>query len=446
MGECGGGYVRREPGECVLYQAVREGWPEVLAEADARGGLPKYVHEEVRRYLECGDPRYGLALVKCQSCRESMVVAFSCKTRGWCPSCGTRRAYETGAHCNRVLPRVAYRQWTLSLPGALRWKAVKVPKLMRALERRLVRAVWRWQRQGARRAGVRGDFTGGAVGFTQYFGSALQLTPHLHVLVPEALWGPDGLETVGEPTDQDVEAILRRTLKQVLKEFRDLDVEWGDDGLDALRAQAAQHRLRLGDAVRPKGRKVAVVEGFSLHADTWVHANDRTGLARLCRYGARGPIAKERLSRADDGTFEYRTKRGVTLRLTAAALVRRLIALIPPAGYHLTCFHGAFAANSRRRAEAILQAPIEEPEPKKTLSLKAATTKPRRPRMDFATLQQRTFGVDVWTCRCGGKRKVMAIVTSHRTAAQLLENLGLTPKPRSAPPRGPSPPQLSLSI
>jgi hypothetical protein len=30
-------------------------------------------------------------------------------------------------------------------------------------------------------------------------------------------------------------------------------------------------------------------EGFSLHADTWLHENDVVGLERLCNYGARGP-------------------------------------------------------------------------------------------------------------------------------------------------------------
>jgi hypothetical protein len=83
--------------------------------------------------------------------------------------------------------------------------------------------------------------------------------------------------------------------------------------------------------------------GFSLHADTWVHANDRQGLARLVRYGARGPVAESRLTRREDGRLAYETKKGVTLVLTAEQLVRRLVALIPPRGLHLTNFHGALA-------------------------------------------------------------------------------------------------------
>ena len=78
MGECGQ-YRPRRPESSVLYRAVREGWPQVLAEANERGGLPKRVKEEVRRYLECGVLRHGFAHVRCEACHASLLVAFSCK-------------------------------------------------------------------------------------------------------------------------------------------------------------------------------------------------------------------------------------------------------------------------------------------------------------------------------------------------------------------------------
>jgi hypothetical protein len=81
------------------------------------------------------------------------TVSFSCKQRGLCPSCGTRRAHEASAHLGALLPVAAWRQWTLSLPFRLRWAAVKKPSLLRQVERRLVRAVWAWQRKTARRLG-----------------------------------------------------------------------------------------------------------------------------------------------------------------------------------------------------------------------------------------------------------------------------------------------------
>ena len=47
--------------------------------------------------------------------------AYSCKGRGVCPSCNTRRMLETAAHlADHVIPRLPVRQWVLSVPKRLR--------------------------------------------------------------------------------------------------------------------------------------------------------------------------------------------------------------------------------------------------------------------------------------------------------------------------------------
>jgi Putative transposase len=126
------------------------------------------------------------------------------------------------------------------------------------------------------------DTKGGATVFMQWFGSRLQLTPPLHLLVPEALWNDDGEMELPPPTDSEVEAILRRTLLQVKRD----------------------------PVSRKKQKRVAVLEGFSLRADTAVHANDCEALERLCRYGSRGPIAECRLRKLDGGCIEYTAREG----------------------------------------------------------------------------------------------------------------------------------------
>ena len=126
-----------------------------------------------------------------------------------------------------LLPWVRHRQWTLSLPFKLRFLMVKRPELLKRLELRLVRAVWRWQRAVARRLGVSGPFRGGAVVFTQWFGSSLQVTPHLHGLVAEALWTPTGeLVELPAPDTAEVEGILVRVLRGAQKDFSDLEAPW----------------------------------------------------------------------------------------------------------------------------------------------------------------------------------------------------------------------------
>lgn len=120
---------------------------------------------------------------------------------------------------------------------------------------------------------------------------------------------------------------------------------WAEDAQAALAAASAQTRLPLGDAPssREKRRRCAFLEGFSLHADTWVHQNDRDNLEKLCRYGARGPLALERLTRREDGKLEYRLKRplpggATTLVMTPGQLLKRLVALVVKPNIHLTRF------------------------------------------------------------------------------------------------------------
>lgn len=417
MLEGGSDYRRRRPELTVLHQAVREGWPRV-AESTR---LPSRVHEEVRRYVGCGDVRRGFTVVRCDDCAESSLVAFSCKTRSWCPSCGARRAHETALHLNEVLPMAPFRQWTLSVPFALRFLLVKEPKLLRKVERRLMEAIFRWQRHRAKGLGAIGKRMGGALCFTQLFGSALQLQPHLHGLVAEGVWNDGVFMELPPPSPEEVEAVLERALAQLLPAFESRGVAWPEDEYEALQAKSAQLRLPLDDEAAPARRgRLAVMMGFSLHADTAVTANDREGLLRLVRYGARGPVAESRLSRREDGRLAYETKRGVTLVLTAEQLVKRLIALIPPRGLHLTNFHGVLAPAAAARPTVASRGVAQKLSP-----VPKHNGEKKRPRIDWATLLHRTFACDVWKCPCGGQRRVVALVTRRSTAEQMLRNMGL---------------------
>ncbi|GMU60032.1 MAG: hypothetical protein AMXMBFR34_17950 [Myxococcaceae bacterium] len=102
--------------------------------------------------------------------RRRGLVAFSCKGRGWCPSCTTRRALDTGAHLESVLPVSPTASGRLSL--AMGFHVVKQPALLERV---------------ASAMKASSPAAPSASGSTK--GSSLQLTPHLnfHPLVPEAL-------------------------------------------------------------------------------------------------------------------------------------------------------------------------------------------------------------------------------------------------------------------
>lgn len=411
--------------------------------------MPRHLTGEVQRFLACGQLRRGFVEVRCEECRGVSVVAFSCKNRGLCPSCTTRRSVETGAALVEWLPAVAVRQWTLSLPFALRWAALRTKGFLPAVEREVVHAVWRWQRAEARRLGATGTLQGGSVGFLQLFSGAVQVHPHFHLLLPEGLWKGDGtFVPLPPPGDADVMAVLHRVLRRLRPRLAALEDARPDDD-DASLQQAASQQVLLDVPAKPTGgRRLAVAHGFSLHANTSVHANDRQGLEMLCRYGSRGAVAESRLRRLEDGRFEYRLKRGGAVVMTAAVLLLRLLALVPPRGLHLTRYAGAFAPNASLRTLVALPRPTPPPPPSlpgTSAPLSDGPRPPRRPRLDWASIQKRTFGDDVYRCSCGGRRSVVAIVTDPATIAEVLKNLGFLAPPPSLP-RSQGPPQLSLAV
>jgi len=89
--------------------------------------LPRHVEGSFRRFLDCGIVERGFARVVCLSCRYEILVPFSCKTRGLCPSCDGRRMADGAAHLvDHVLAFGAdYRQWTLSFPRWLRIRLLR---------------------------------------------------------------------------------------------------------------------------------------------------------------------------------------------------------------------------------------------------------------------------------------------------------------------------------
>ena len=138
-----------------------------------------FVKDEFEAFLECGILAHGFLRVRCAHCAHEKLVAFSCKRRGFCPSCGTRRMAESAAHLvDQVIPRVPIRQWVLSLPIPLRILFAAHPELLTPVLRIIHRVIAGFLRKqaGLKRATA---YTG-AVTLIQRFGSAANLNIHLH--------------------------------------------------------------------------------------------------------------------------------------------------------------------------------------------------------------------------------------------------------------------------
>jgi len=100
-------YVPRRPHDTVLYAIVREHLATFLAQTESKYStpLPKYVVSTFEHYLSCGDVAGGFLRCHGEGCGHDGLVAFSCKSRGRCPRCGTRRMCNEAAQLvDRVLP------------------------------------------------------------------------------------------------------------------------------------------------------------------------------------------------------------------------------------------------------------------------------------------------------------------------------------------------------
>ena len=405
----------------MLYGVVQAELETFLARAHARGRIvPRFVERELRGFLRCGILAHGFVRVHCDDGGLDRVVAFSCKGRGFCPSCGGRRMADTAAYLvDRVLPEVPVRQWVLSLPFGLRYRLAYDAPLTRAVLGVFVRTVFASLRRRARRKwGVaRGQC--GAVTFVQRFGDALNLNVHFHSLLFDGVYerGPDGavrFHPLPPPEDTEVERVVGQVARRIarLLERRGLGPEADPSEVDPLTQdepllaqlygasvagriatgrRAGQRLLRVGDCIDPddlpafEGERCASVTGVSLHANVAVPARDRRRLERLCRYVARPPVATERLSRMDDERLLYRLKHrwrdGTThVVFEPQELVEKLAALVPPPRFHLVRDHGILGpcASERDRVVPGAREPHEPARPPAATPPLASAAEPPR--------------------------------------------------------------------
>jgi len=118
-----------------------------------------------------------------------MFVAFSCRGRCVCPSCHEKRALEKAAWVSEhVCAEVPHRQFVFTMPKRLRLYF----RYDRSLLGALCQAAWRTVCTVYQAASGRPDGVPGMVGAIQTFGDLIHFHPHIHALVSEGVFLPDG--------------------------------------------------------------------------------------------------------------------------------------------------------------------------------------------------------------------------------------------------------------
>jgi hypothetical protein len=193
-GAAGVEYRRRRPELGELYRVVADNYRTLEAAADHNviAPLPSFVKDEFLGYLGCGVLGRGFGFLQCKNpaCRQKLLAAFSCKGRGWCPSCLGRTMAETSANwVEHVLPSSApLRQWVLTLPFELRARVAYDRELCSRVTRLFADSVLGFYRRTMRDVYRVGKGQSGAITVVQRVNSDLRLNPHLHLLALDGVF------------------------------------------------------------------------------------------------------------------------------------------------------------------------------------------------------------------------------------------------------------------
>ena len=406
----------------TLYERVKGSWEERFERK--YGYWRGLADEAVARYLDCGVWDNGFARVRCRKCPQEFLVAFSCKGRGLCPSCGAKRAAELAAFLvDEVVEDVGHAQWVFTIPKMLRVYFLHHRELLGALSQAAAETA---KELLAAAAMEEKGFRPGLVAVVQTFGDRANFHPHVHALVTRGGWMASG-EWVPVPyvDEQAAEELFRHKVLGLLRR----------------RGMLSQERIELLLSWRRSG--------FSVHNRVYAHPRDGREFEALVRYMMRCPISLSRLRFTPGAkSVVYTRKRGHDAReggeddrIDAEDFIARVLVQIPDARRHLVRYYGAYsnrARGQRRKAEA----PLEAHGPSAT-SREPVPTSPQRAalRRRWANLIRRVYEADPLVCpRCGSQMRVVSFITDPRAVRRIVDHLRKRDRPaRPPPPRVPQP-------
>jgi hypothetical protein len=402
-------YRPRRPRESPLFRLVEQHLEELLRVWPTRfqrqhGPLRPVVERVLREFLKCGLLEHGFARLWCSECRRSVLVAFSCRGRSFCPSCEKKK-------------QLLWAEWLreeLLAPVPHRHVVLTIPRLLRPLFRRrrdllveLARAAAEASVELLRRA-TGEDLRSGLVVSLATAGDLLQWHPHLHILATDG--GFAAGDTFVGLAQWDATLLMSLFRERLLARLLD-------------RHAISQQLVRKLLAWRHPG--------FSAHVGEPIPPEDKKRLEDTAAYLVRNPLSLKKLVYLDGHkAVLYRSRMNPSLGRNFEALdplewLARMSDHIPDPGQHRTILYGHYANRTRgacRRDES--EWPQTSAEPPR-----------RRSSPTWARLIAKIYQADPLICsRCGQRMQIVAFLTDSFAIQQILDHLGLGPTEEAKPP------------
>ncbi len=400
-----GVYKPRRPQASPLFRLVSDHLHRLQTVYDERfareyGPWRPVVAQVADKFLACGVIDHGFARIRCDACTHEYLLAFSCKCRYFCPSCHAKRlAIWTQWLDTTLLAPVPHRQVVLTIPKRLRAYCLYRRRLLGEIARVAARTVT----AAIRTLTGERDLAVGIVACLQTHGSRANWHPHLHLLVTDGGFRPDGTFVTwpAHDTARLTEAFRRAVLRLFV-------------------------RLALFDEGQAAGMLTWPHSGFHVHTAVWVPEEDRAFATRLARYCARNPVALERLTydrAAKAVTYRSDKSDGPTAgteTVDPMEFLARVLVHIPDKGQVTTRYYGWYANRPRGMRRQAEPAAADTP----PLIVPATRLAPTEATRRWAALLQQIFEVDPLACpTCHGAMRIVAFITQTSVIDQILTHL-----------------------
>jgi len=399
-----GVYRPRHPERTVLYRVLSHHFEDFLAEYENRfereyGYFRPIVKEVVEKYLDCGNPRCGFARIRCPVCRAEYLLTFSCKTRGFCPSCQAKRVEIWGDWVReRLFWDVPHRQVVFTIPKMLRIFFKFKRRLLGDLSLAALRALKLYFEAVAGESLIPG-----VIAVIQTFGDRINFHPHLHFLV--TCGGLDAAGVFHEIARIDDARLSELFVREVLamlvgKEL--LSPEWAE------RLLSWRH------------------SGFNVHS--LVRTETKAETERVGKYMIRPVVSLERLGFIEpEGRVGYRIGRkdGEQESMDYLEFIARVTSHIPDKGQVMVRYYGLYANAYRGRTR------------KAGASDFRVLREGYRPfsSKGWAALIRKVYEVDPLKCpQCGGRMTVMAFLTRASVVDRIIDHLKISFTAERPPP------------
>jgi hypothetical protein len=253
------------------------------------------------------------------------------------------------------------------------------------------------------------------------FGEYMGFNCHLHALVADGVFMPNGMFYVAPK-------VRTRPLEQLF------------------RARVIKMLVEEGLLAEDMARKLLKWKhsGFSVHNGKPIKRNDTEGLERVAQYIIRNPFSEQKMTyNEENGTVIYRsrmhakTKRNFEI-FSAEDFIAAITQHIPDKGFQMVRYYGWYSNRARgERARKQAECPKGE-NPAGVQVIDVSDYQPRRlPSRKWRELIKKVWEVDPMNCpQCGSEMRLIALIDDHEVIEKILRHLDLWPEDVQ-PARGP---------